>query len=66
MERKFLSMDAWEGLRLLRMTGQASRQEARQMRAVLRSPLGMVPPRLNSLCERLYLLYLLPPTLSLH
>ena len=49
-----LEMSAHEALKLLRRQGLASRQEARQMRAVLREDLP-VPKRLHPLCERMWL-----------
>mgnify|MGYP007049498178 CR=1 FL=1 len=63
--RQPFEMTAWQALKLLRRQGMASREEARQMRAVLRED-APVPPTLHPLCQRLWLAQVPPVTRSLH
>ena len=58
-------MTAHEALKLLRRQGLASRQEARQMRAVLRAD-AVVPRQLHPLCQKLWLAQVPPPSRHLH
>ena len=60
-----LEMSAEEALKLLRRQGLASRQEARQMQAVLRAD-DPVPKALHPLCSRLWAAQVPPLTRSLH
>ena len=64
MQQKW-EMNAHQALRLLRRQGLASRQDARQMKSVLRHN-SKVPPNLFPLCQRLWLAQLPPLTRSLH
>ena len=60
-----LEMSAEEALKLLRRQGLASRQEARQMQAVLRAD-DPVPKALHPLCQRLWTAQMPPVSRRLH
>jgi hypothetical protein len=58
-------MSAFQALKRLRRLGLLTREQSRQIKALMRSG-APFPPHLESAAELIFLVQTLPPTLSLH